>query len=151
MPVTLNASAPGIFQFGQRRAVVQNQDGTLNAYDNPARPGSVIVAYLTGQGALDNLLVAGQAAAAKPLSAAALPVSAAFGDKPGEVLFAGMTPGFVGLLQVNLRVPNGIAGDQPLVITIGDSVSNAAMITVDSVASDAAAGSQRRNIVLNLL
>jgi uncharacterized protein (TIGR03437 family) len=109
---------------------VQNRDSSLNTPQKPAAVGSVIVAYLTGQGALDNAVVTGAAAPANPLSQAALPVAATLGGKPADVLFAGLTPSFVGLLQVNLKVPELGAGDHPLVITIGGVASNSALVAV---------------------
>jgi uncharacterized protein (TIGR03437 family) len=130
VPITVGRSAPGIFQWGDKRAVVQNQDFSLNTPQKPAAVGSVIVAYLTGQGALDNAVTTGAAAPANPLSKAALPVAATLGGKPADVLFAGLTPGFVGLLQVNLKVPGLGAGDHPLVITLGGVASNPALVAV---------------------
>jgi uncharacterized protein (TIGR03437 family) len=128
--VTVSASAPGIFQWASRRAVAQLPDGSLVEPAKPAQPGSVIVVYLTGQGALDKPIASGAAAPANPLSQAALPVSATLGDKSADVLFAGLTPGFVGLLQVNLKVPAVGTGDHPLVITIGGVASNPALVAV---------------------
>jgi uncharacterized protein (TIGR03437 family) len=37
-------------------------------------------------------------------------VTATIGGASSEVLFAGATPGFVGLDQVNLRLPRSLAG-----------------------------------------
>lgn len=51
------ASAPGIFQYGENRAVAQNQDYSVNSTDNPANGGASIVVYLTGIG-LTNPVVA---------------------------------------------------------------------------------------------
>jgi uncharacterized protein (TIGR03437 family) len=110
--------------------VVQNQDFTINTGANPARPGSVIIVYMTGQGAVDNPVATGAPASGNPLSQARLPVTAAIGGRTAEVLFAGLTPGFVGLLQVNLRVPLLSSGDYPVVVTIGGVASNSAVITV---------------------
>ena len=53
--------------------------------------------------------------------------------RPSSVpLFAGLTPGFTGLYQVNAYVPVGVApGDNvPLVITQGDRSSPAVSIAV---------------------
>ena len=47
-----------------------------------------------------------------------------------EVAFAGLTPGFIGLSQVNLKIPSLPAGTYPLVVSVDGQPSNAAMITV---------------------
>jgi uncharacterized protein (TIGR03437 family) len=37
-----------------------------------------------------------------------------------DILYAGVTPSYIGLYQVNLRVPAGVpSGRQPIVITVG--------------------------------
>jgi uncharacterized protein (TIGR03437 family) len=41
-----------------------------------------------------------------------------------------MTPSFVGLMQVNFRVPALGAGTYPLVITVGGEKSNAALFSI---------------------
>ena len=60
--VTVVAAAPGIFQFGQRRAVVQNADYSVNTAENAASVDSYVVGYLTGAGQVDNRLASGAAA-----------------------------------------------------------------------------------------
>ena len=60
-------------------------------------------------------------AAAEPLNRVTGDVSAMIGGVGSEVLFAGMAPGFVGLTQVNLRIPPEVQpGPQvPVKIDIG--------------------------------
>ncbi len=123
-------AAPGIFQYGANRAVVQNQDGSLNGPQTPAPAGSVIVVYLTGQGRLDNRVPTGSPAPAAPLSRAVLPASGAIGGRICEIFFLGLAPGFVGLAQANLRVPDLPPGDYPLVLTVGGVASPPATVTV---------------------
>jgi uncharacterized protein (TIGR03437 family) len=48
------------------------------------------------------------------------------------VLFSGLAPGYVGLLQLNVQIPNVAPGDHPLVVTIGGVASNSTLITVAS-------------------
>ncbi len=111
--------------------VILNQDGTLNTPTAPAQPGDYITLYMNGQGLLDHLLADGQAAPNAPLIHPALPVAATIGGLNALVQFAGLAPGFVGLFQVNLQVPDIIAGDQGVIVNVG-SYSNAlpAPITV---------------------
>jgi adhesin/invasin len=47
------------------------------------------------------------------------------------VSFSGLAPGFVGLYQVNAVVPPGLAsGNKPVVITVGGSSSNSALLPI---------------------
>jgi uncharacterized protein (TIGR03437 family) len=127
---TVAAANPGIFVFGANRAVVQNQDYSINNAGNPAAPGSDITVYLTGGGALDNPVATGAVNPASPLSHVTASYSATVGGQPASVLFLGLSPGFVGLFQANLQVPQLISGDYPLMITIGGVQSNAPLISV---------------------
>jgi len=128
--VSVIAAAPGVFQFGTNRAVVQNSDYTVNNTDNPAAVGSYVVAYLTGSGRVDNPVATGSAAGSDPLSRPRAAVSATVGDQPVEIAFVGLAPGFVGLTQMNLKIPNLAAGNYSLVVTVNGEKSNAATVTV---------------------
>jgi uncharacterized protein (TIGR03437 family) len=126
------ATAPGIFQYGTNRAVAVNPDGSINASDHPAKPGDVIVVYMTGQGAVSNPIPSGAPALGNPLSETVATTTATIGGASAEVLFSGLAPSFVGLLQANIRIPNVAAGDRALLVTIGGAASQSALITVAS-------------------
>lgn len=130
VPVNVIGNAPGIFQFGERRAVVQNEDYSVNTAGNPAAVDSYVVAYLTGAGRLDNNVASGAPAGVEPISRPSVPVTATIGDIPAHIAFGGLTPNFVGLMQVNMKVPPMPAGTYPLVVTVGGEKSNAAFVTV---------------------
>ncbi len=127
--LTIRPSAPGLFLLGQSRALVQNQDGAINGPDHPAPPGSIVTAYLTGQGALDLPIPSGSAGPLDPPIRAAAQLSATLGGQNADT-FSGMTPGLVGVFQVNLRIPTLVPGDYPLAVGVGQAVSNTALITV---------------------
>ena len=128
--VSVIPAAPGVFQFGNKRAVVQNDDYTVNDVGNGAAAGSYIVAYMTGCGQLDNPVATGQAAGSEPLSRPKGSASAAINNQPVEIAYAGLTPGFIGLMQMNLKIPSLAPGSYPLVVTINGEKSNAAMVTI---------------------
>jgi uncharacterized protein (TIGR03437 family) len=113
--------APGIFTFagGMGQGIIQNQDGSINTPENPEVRGNAVVIFATGQGVVNPPLETGQAAG-QPLSEAAS-FAATIGGLDARAFFAGMTPGFVGLLQVNAFVPEGVqAGNEvPVQIAIG--------------------------------
>jgi uncharacterized protein (TIGR03437 family) len=128
--VAVSTAAPGIFVSSNGWAVVQNQDYSLNTATNPAAVGSYVTAYLTGTGPVDNSVADGAATPVSPLSSATLPFSATIGDVSASVIFLGLSPGYVGLAQANVQIPNLAPGTYPLVITVGGAVGNSGLITV---------------------
>jgi uncharacterized protein (TIGR03437 family) len=103
---------------GGRQIIVHAADNTLVTDSNPLRPGEYVYFYATGLGPVSNEPATGAAAPAGPLAAALQLPSVIVGGVPAEVLFAGLAPGFVGVYQVNIRVPDSLAGDG--LIRIGD-------------------------------
>jgi len=136
---TVSPSAPGVFLSGSH-AIAQNQDGTLNDAGHPIAPAGTLVVYLTGQGPLDNAVATGAAAPSQPLSRATQPYSATIGGQIAPIQFLGLTPGYVGLAQANITVPNLSRGDYPLVITVGGVAGKAADVSVGAPGSGSAAG-----------
>ena len=128
--LTIQSASPGVFMYAGGRAPAINQDGTLNLPGNPASVGSYISVYITGQGLVDQPVVTGAAAPIRTVSNTVAQTTATIGGVPATVSFSGLAPGYVGLGQVNLLVPNLPAGDQPVIVTIGGVASNPATITV---------------------
>jgi uncharacterized protein (TIGR03437 family) len=133
MTVPVTATAPGIFYFSSGAAIAQNHDYSLNTSSNPEHAGSFIIAYLTGSGAVTPAVTDG---AATPLTGlyqipSTVGVSVTIGGQPAPVLFAGLTPGLIALLQLDITVPSGLAaGSYPMIVTIGGQVSNSATVSV---------------------
>jgi uncharacterized protein (TIGR03437 family) len=123
------AAAPQLFVDGGR-AIAINQDGALNSATVPARGGSLVSVFLTGQGPVNPPVASGQPGPSNPLSEVTLPVIAEIGGQEVEIQFFGLTPGFVGLAQANLRVPGGLSGNLPVRLTIGGEVSNTGVVSV---------------------
>ena len=126
-------TAPGIFQFSgdvSNRCVAQNQDYSLNQPGREARSGTVVLAYLTGQGAVDNRVATGEPAPSAPLSRPIASASATIGGRTANLEFIGLAPGFVAVSQANIRVPDLPTGNQQVEITIGDTKSNRCVISV---------------------
>ncbi len=122
--------APGLFLLGQGRAAVLNADYSINTQNQPAAAGSYISAYMTGLGAVDNPVPTGMPASANPLSRVTSSVTASIGGQPAQVLFAGLAPGYAGLYQVNLTVPQLQPGDYVLQIAVAGVASNSGNITI---------------------
>lgn len=131
--LTIGPAAVGIFQYGgSTRAVTLNQDGTPNSPENPESRGRVIVAYLTGQGAVDPAIPTGEAASLTILSPAVGSSVATIGGENAKVLFLGLAPGFVGVAQANIEIPaNSATGSSvPVVISVDGQASNAPTISI---------------------
>ncbi len=117
-PVTMPVvqTAPGIFTGG-----VLNEDNSLNGPENPAAKGSVVIFWVTGEGAVDTTLYDGQVIVA-PYPKPVLQVNVKIGSIDADVPYAGAAPFIVaGVMQVNARVPAGVASGSavPISISVG--------------------------------
>ncbi len=129
----IGSSAVGVFESASStRAVAVNQDGSLNAPGNPESRGNVVVVYLTGQGAVNPPGATGQPAPLTSLSYATGTPGASVGGVNASVLFLGLAPGFVGVAQANIQIPqNAPVGDAVvLVVSVGGQASNTTTIAV---------------------
>ena len=130
--VTVIAEAPAIFQYGNNRAVAQNDDSahTLNSSSARAPAGSVLTVYLTGQGPVDNPVPDGSATPLSPIAKATATATATIGSQNAPIQFLGLAPTNIGVAIANIQVPNLPTGDYPLVITIAGIVSTSAIVSV---------------------
>lgn len=128
--IDIARTLPGVFTFpSSGQGIIQNQDFSLNGESNAARAGSVVIVYLTGIGAVNNPPPAGQPAPLSPLSRATADFRASIGGLNAPVLFAGLTPGFIGLAQINVQVPTGLtAGPQQLVLFANNVTSSPVLV-----------------------
>jgi uncharacterized protein (TIGR03437 family) len=108
--VPVAAAAPGLFALsgGRGPGAILNSDLALNSAARPAARGSEVVLYATGEGLTTPAAAEGQLAA-PPLPVPQLPVSVRIGGVIATVRFAGLAPGFAGLLQINVVVPANTA------------------------------------------
>ncbi len=121
--ITLNAVAPAIFSTSVGQAAITNQDNSLNMPSNPARRTKAIVIYATGLGAVTTT---------GGLSRADATVSVVIGGTEIPAAFAGLTPGFVGLYQVNVVLPATLPPGLglPLYLKQAGAVSNPVSVSV---------------------
>jgi uncharacterized protein (TIGR03437 family) len=121
---TIQPAAPAVFRTGTAgeerglATVIRAKNNQLVTLSNPIHPEDVIVIYLTGLGATTPEVPDGYPGPASPLAWAVAKPVVKLGGVELPVLFAGMTPGQVGVYQINAQVPYWVplGMDVPLVI-----------------------------------
>ena len=129
-PLEIRETAPALFLLagswsGQGRAAIVNQDGRLlNSPLHPARRRQTVVAYCTGLG---GVVSRGGLSWARNLAAGVLD------GRVVPVAYAGLTPGFIGLYQVNVPIPAATSPglELPFQLRQGDSESNMVRLSVE--------------------
>ncbi|MFN8686733.1 MAG: hypothetical protein ACK52Z_13400 [Acidobacteriota bacterium] len=132
---------------GLRHGIIVNADGSLplppgvqlGAFPTKAaRPGDVLVIYAIGFGQTAPAVASGAASPSGPLAQLSN-VIVRFGATtlfdttiPVAAQFAGLSPGFVGLYQINVQVPRGVpaSSEYDLSIQYNNQLSNQVKIAV---------------------
>src|SRR5207302_8911426 len=90
------------------------------------RPGDIVVLYATGLGETTPPVIYGQL----PTAAASLKqirdfkvLLAGVAVDADAVAYAGIAPGFAGLYQINVRLPQSVTANPELRIGMGDALS----------------------------
>lgn len=133
--LSIAASSPGIFTTtanGKGDAIATHANSALvkRATGEYALVGETVILYCTGLGDVNGSPVAGSAAPSSPLPGALQKVEVLMNGLAANVVYAGLTPGSVGLYQINFIVPGGVGGDVPTTIRIGTATSNETIINV---------------------
>jgi uncharacterized protein (TIGR03437 family) len=153
--IFLVASAPGLFATnaagsGQGAIQIANTSvfaapvGSIpGAQARPANRGEDISIFCSGLGSVANQPLSGvPAPIAPPLPTTTAMPTVTLGGVQANVTFSGLAPGFVGLYQVNARVPdNAPSGDSvPVVITVSGTASNTVTVAIQGPAGLALQG-----------
>jgi uncharacterized protein (TIGR03437 family) len=122
--VSLNLvdGAPALFETGSGLAIATHADGALLTDASPGQPGEVVVVYATGLGATDPDPEAGEIPeTAAPLQwLSSLSISLNGAALPSAlILYAGATPGCVGLYQLNIQLPQDVPADPVIQVSMG--------------------------------
>jgi uncharacterized protein (TIGR03437 family) len=135
-PLLLSPVQPGVFTYddgGVPHAAVLDEKNALVGKANPAVRGTIIQVYATGLGPTDPVVKTGEPGPSNPAAVlvAATQLTATLGGVPAEIQFKGLAPGYVGLYQVNVKVPSGLpSGDLPLVLIANGLPSKEVMLPV---------------------
>jgi uncharacterized protein (TIGR03437 family) len=126
--------SPGIFsvQFGVGQAIAINLDGSLAAPSgsipglatHPAKAGDTVIILATGLGPVSPTVASGANTVDGLRTTTTMP-SVLVGGVSAPVDFSGLSPQFVGVNQVNIRIPSGVAAGNtvPLQISMGGLTS----------------------------
>ena len=128
--VPFAVTAPGFFEWNGNFAVAEHADGSLISPDSMAQPGEIIVLYGTGLGRVvpDSSSGTVPECAAPILYLSQLQILVDGSPLPPQsILYAGVTPGFAGLYQVNVRLPQDMTANPQIQVAIGNQISPAAV------------------------
>ncbi len=120
-------TAPAVFLSGvagpetNLPTVIRAANNLLATASNPVQRGDSLVIYLTGLGQTNPLATAGQPSPGSPLYTVLAPPTVLLGGQNLSVSYAGLSPGEVGVYQINVTVPNSTPEglNIPLTITQG--------------------------------
>jgi uncharacterized protein (TIGR03437 family) len=122
--------APALFDDSAGFAIATHLDGTLLSDASPAQPGEFVVVYATGLGATDPNPQSGEvpmaAALIKYFSTLSISLNG-FPLAPNLIYYAGVTPGFAGLYQLNIQLPQDVPADPIIRVFMGTQTSSTSL------------------------
>jgi uncharacterized protein (TIGR03437 family) len=133
LPVTLNIVPvqPGMAAYADGSVIAQHaKDYSLVTAAHPAAPGEPLIIYLAGMGATNPAVASGDPTPLQLVPAAVQPTIFVDGQS-ATIAYAGLTPGGIGLYQINFTVPsNAASGNLSLVVKQGGTSSNTTTLPV---------------------
>lgn len=124
---------PGLFTIdGEHAAAQHGTDYSLVSSAHPAKPGGIVLLYATGLGAVYPYVPNSFPAPAEPLSTTVETPEVLVGGSPAQVLFSGLAPGYTGLYQLNIVIPEAAAsGVVDVVVSVSGQTSKAVKVAVE--------------------
>jgi hypothetical protein len=143
--VILASLEPGIFAVSPQGqgAIVDAISGQIISSTNPAIAGTTYIAiYSTGLGPVTNQPKTGAVASGSQLSYTMRIPTVTIGGVPAFVLYSGLAPTFIGLYQINVQVPAGVASGSavPVIVSTGGVVAKAVTLAVGGAQQTGFAG-----------
>lgn len=120
--IKLTNGAPALFDIGSGFAIATHADGSLLSATSPGQPGEIVVVYATGLGytwptpQYDEIPLA--AAVMQSLSDLRVSLDGVVLDS-GRIKYAGVTPGYLGLYQLNLELPPDVGANPAIQVAVG--------------------------------
>jgi uncharacterized protein (TIGR03437 family) len=130
MSLRVTSTSPGVF------VVARNADNSIvgaNGAVSPVKIGDVLVIYATGLGAVTPQVPSGQLAPVNPIANTSAKPIVTIGGQTAQVVNSVLSPNFVGLYQIGIVVPSGVAlGLQTLMINVAGNTASAGTLNVTS-------------------
>jgi uncharacterized protein (TIGR03437 family) len=114
---------PQFFQMPDGYVIAQHSDYSVVTPQNPALPGELIIVYATGLGTTAPNPLPGEIPRYPGLMTARAHLRVSIGgtDVASErIWYAGLSPGWAGLYQINILLPESMAADPEIRAAVGD-------------------------------
>lgn len=137
--IPLNSTAPDLFAWSGgagtsatglsnalNYAIAVHLSGALISPDAPATAGEIIVLYAAGLGRVNPDTTSGRLVTSAAPIVASSQVQVTLAGVPSaasSILYAGLAPGFAGLYQINLRLPDNLPANPEIRITAAGQTS----------------------------
>lgn len=137
--VSVAAANPAVFGYplsgdpATQGAIVNALTYAVADPSAPVKAGDVLTIFCTGLGAVSPTVPDGAGAPSSPLSNTVAQATLTIGGVNAAVSFSGLSPGFVGLYQINAAVPSGVASGNtvPVVVSVGGTAGPPVTIAVE--------------------
>ncbi len=129
--VSLGAADPGVAAYANGAVIAQHNDFSLVTSTSPAHPNEALMMYLVGMGATASMVPSGTASPSNPPDLVTLQPTVKVDGQNADISFAGLTPGGVGLYQINFVVPaSAKTGNLNVVVAQGNAEANVVTLPV---------------------
>jgi uncharacterized protein (TIGR03437 family) len=131
--IDIVAIQPGVAAFSDGRLIAQHSNFALVDSTNPAKRGEFLIMYLVGLGGTNQTIASGAASPGTlPLPVLNVAPTVTVDGVSAQIVFSGLTPGGVGLYQINFKVPDNARLNAPLDVVVkqGSYTANVTTLTV---------------------
>jgi uncharacterized protein (TIGR03437 family) len=129
--VTLQNAAPAMFQYPAGTAIATHVDGSLVSGNAPATAGEIVTLWATGLGntipELEDGVLPDDIQWLSQLNQFAVQINGAALDA-SAILYAGVAPGYAGLYQVNVQLPDPLPANPEIRLALAGATSPAGLI-----------------------
>jgi uncharacterized protein (TIGR03437 family) len=126
------SQTPGVAAYSDGTLIAQHTNFDLVDAQHPAVRGEYLIMYLVGLGATDPSVASGTPSPSDPLATPVVKPTVTVDGETADIAFAGLTPGGVGLFQIDFKVPNDAKLGTPLNVVVmqGSVTANVTTLTV---------------------